>query len=207
MEDLLIFIFGALKESLQKKVISPIKAGFELENLIAKILEKYGLPAKRKELELPTFSGLKHQFDVSLPDNSLYWVIECKRKKSARAEKTQIYAFVAKLLDHAFGLQRYNLDYKIKGVFVSSAKLTAPARAFALSFGVIPIDPTLPPIEYMLSKTKKKALREELEILKEKLSYTLPHLLRIENYTNQVGPCLSHWKSLSKEFSEDIGEL
>jgi len=166
------------------------------------ILEKYGLPAKRKELELPTFSGLKHQFDVSLPDNDLYWVIECKRKKSARAEKAQIYAFVAKLLDHTFGLKSNNLHYKIKGVFVSSAKLTDPGRLFALSFGVIPIDPTLPPIEYLLTKAKTKALRVELEILKEKFSHTLPNLLSIEGYTIQVGPCLSHWKSLSREFSD-----
>jgi len=54
----------------------------------------------RRNLILPTLSGLQQQFDLVVPDGQRYFIIELKDRSHSQIE--QLYAFVAKILDYAF---------------------------------------------------------------------------------------------------------
>lgn len=180
------FLFDIIRKEIPRlrKAGPATKAGFQFENLVTdKILEhfarrRYGekVYPPRCKLSYPSFSGVKHQFDVTVEHNKTFYLIECKRRKASA--KDQILAFTAKILDYALGFKAHGLDYQIKGIFLSTAEISEGARAYALSFGVIPIDPVLPPVDYLMKKVgKKDVLTRQLDKLRRKLSYTLPDLL------------------------------
>jgi len=192
--DVPLLVFRALKSLSKIRAESSIKAGFRFEDHMKVMLEKYGLPIKRKELELPSFTGQKHQFDITIPDGNLYWTIECKREQ--QVEKAQAYAFVAKILDHALGVKLFHSNCELRGIFVSQTRLKETIRKYLLCFGVLPMDPNLPPIEYLLERTGTKSLRDELKMLKSQLSLSLPSLLEEKEYAIKIDGLLKHWERL-----------
>lgn len=184
--DLTSFLFSLVKRESSKlaKNKPTTRSGFEFENFVANSLLEHFIKSRygekvyppRCELAYPTFSGIKHQFDNIVEFAKTFFVIECKRRKASA--KDQILAFNAKILDYALGFVAHNLAFQIKGVFLSTAKISEGARSYALGFGMVPLDADCPWLDYMASKARKDCiLQRQLDDLKVKLSFTLPALL------------------------------
>ena len=88
--------------------------------------------------------------------------------------------FNAKILDYALGSRIYNQNLVFKGIFLSTAKIKDNAKCYALAYGIVPVDPFTPPVEYMISSIKEDdPLRDDLIKFKRKISPTQPESLFI----------------------------
>jgi hypothetical protein len=179
-----------------------VRAGFALEEMVSQ--EAYecirGSPGiavlpPRTTLNYPTVSGLTHQYDVVMRENNTFYVIECKRRGVATID--QIFSFNAKILDYAFK-DSFNKNFSIKGVFLSTAELTDNARKYALAHGIIPIDPSLPPIQFMIDRVKEEdTLYQELVGFERVLMLPQPFMSRSDTheFLNNYTIYYEKWKS------------
>lgn len=158
------------------------KEGFSFEDRVShrayECIRKYPVSVlpPRSTLNYPTVSGLRHQFDVTVMDGNTFFVIECKRRGLALID--QIFSFNSKILDYALK-DSFSSDFRIKGIFLCTAKITENIRKYALAYGILPIDSKLPPIEVMIDKTTASdRIREELMELKKMLSMPQPIALK-----------------------------
>lgn len=157
------------------------KEGFSFENRVShrayECIRKYPVSVlpPRSTLNYPTVSGLRHQFDGIVMDGNTFFVIECKRRGVALID--QVFSFNSKILDYALK-DSFSSDFRIKGIFLCTAKITQNIRKYALAYGILPMDAALPPIEVMLSKTKASdRIREELIEMKRVLALPQPTAL------------------------------
>jgi hypothetical protein len=179
-----------------------VRAGFALEEMVSQKAYECirGYPGiavlpPRSTLNYPTVSGLAHQFDVVMRESNTFYVIECKRRGIASID--QIFSFNAKILDYAFK-DSFNKNFSIKGVFLSTAKLTDNARKYALAHGIIPIDPSLPPIQFMIDRVKEEdTLYQELVGFKRVLMLPQPFMSRSDTheFLNNYTIYYEKWKS------------
>jgi hypothetical protein len=199
----IVFLFNLIREEGKRGLKeSRVRAGFTLEDVVSQKAYECirGYPGiavlpPRSTLNYPTVSGLTHQFDVAIRENNTFYVIECKRRGIASID--QIFSFNAKILDYAFK-DSFNKCFSIKGVFLSTAELTDNARKYALAYGIIPIDPSLPPIQFMLNRVKEKdTLYQELVEFKSVLMLPQPSKSRSDTHEFLNNYTIYHekWKS------------
>jgi hypothetical protein len=203
IDDAIVLLFNLIREESKRGLQeSRVKAGFALEEIVSQKAYECirGYPGlvvlpPRSTLNYPTVSGLNHQFDVVMRENNTFYVIECKRRGIASID--QIFSFNAKILDYAFK-DSFNKSFSIKGVFLSTAELTDNARKYALAHGIIPIDPSLPPIQFMIDRVKEEnALYQELVGFKRVLMLPQPFTSRSDTheFLNNYTVYHQKWKS------------
>jgi len=123
---------------------------------------------QRHTLNLATVSGNHYQFDVSFTLEKVVYIIECKKRKLTSSE--HIYYFNAKLLDHQLATKAADTS-QIRGIFLSSAQVEDGAKAYAIAYGIIVIDPESPSIEQMIATTREGSpLHDELSRLRDKIN-------------------------------------
>lgn len=178
-------VLGALYEFVREEAKSskngtPSKRGYDFEDRASRqifdIVRGYGVTSRppRTELEYPSFSGINHIFDNMFLHEKIVYPIECK---AARHEVEHLYTFNAKLIDHALGFKVHGLQLHIRGIFLSTKELGESARAYAFAYGIIPIDPAVPPIDYMIESADDQILRQELKRLSETMKVCMPDIL------------------------------
>jgi hypothetical protein len=155
-----------------------ISAGHDFEEETARLvysLEKTeGLKANqpRLTLQMPTISGLTYQFDASFSYRDLLFLIECKKRKSLLTGGELVHYFASKVLDYEMAAKRSGSRLRMRGIFMSTQDTGDSGHVFGLAFGVRVIDPTHPPLEFMLSKLPRSeaALKRSFMELQEKTS-------------------------------------
>jgi hypothetical protein len=172
---------GMVKEAFQfeDKICDAIKFSAEKDTYVS---------SPREILNLPTFSGNKHQVDCFFTYNKITYVAECKRRQIAT--KDQIYYFNSILLDYVLGLKVQHIDHFVKGIFISTAPIDDNSLRYCIVYAITVIHPDFPPMEYMLSKTADENLNCALKTLYEKLPGLNP-LFKEERID------YLHWNSLS----------
>ena len=183
IDKLIVALYNLLTEdrkTLNKKASS--REGFSFEDRVSQrvheCIRKYPVSVfpPRSTLNYPTVSGLRHQFDGIVREGNTFFVIECKRRGVALID--QVFSFNSKILDYALK-DSFSSDFRIKGIFLCTAKITENIRKYALAYGILPMDSTLPPIEVMLNKTKASdRIREELIEMKKVLALPQPIALK-----------------------------
>lgn len=208
IDKLIVALYNMLceeRETLDKKASS--KEGFSFEDHVSQrvyqCIRKY--PASvfppRSTLNYPTVSGLRHQFDGIAKDGNTIFVIECKRRGVALID--QVFSFNSKILDYALK-DSFSSFFQIKGIFLCTAEITENIRKYALAYGIIPIDPALPPLEFMLNKTREDdEIRQELIKVKKLLALPQPKALKSRLNGHELFQmfmiCYQKWKGKGYE--------
>jgi hypothetical protein len=183
------------------------REGFSFEDRVSKRayerIRKYPVSVlpPRSTLNCPTISGLKHQFDGIIADGNTFFVIECKRRGLALID--QVFSFNSKILDYALK-DSFSSAFRIKGIFLCTAKITENIRKYALAYGILPLDSTLPPIEVMIDKTKvSDTTREGLIEMKKLLALPQPDALKSRcdghELFQRLMICYQKWKEKGYE--------
>lgn len=208
IDKLIVALYDLLveeKKTLTRKPSS--KEGFSFEDRVSrKVYErirKYPVSVfpPRSTLNYPTVSGLRHQFDGIVSEGNTFFVIECKRRGVALID--QVFSFNSKILDYALE-DSFSSDFQIKGIFLCTAKITENIRKYALAYGILPVDPMLPPIEFMLNRTKEgDEIRQELIKMKKLLSLPQPIVLESRRNGHELFQrfmiCYQKWKGKGYE--------
>jgi len=198
-------IVGERKLLTTKKPSS--KEGFSFEDRVSRhvyeCIRKYPVSVSppRTTLNYPTVSGLRHQFDVIVREGNTFFVIECKRREVALID--QVFCFNSKILDYALK-GSFSSDFRIKGIFLCTAEITENIRKYALAYGIVPIDSTLPPVELMLDKTDEgDKIRQELIEMKKLLALPQPLALKTGCNGHELFQrfmiCYQEWKGKGYE--------
>jgi len=182
MRNIISALYEFTKEEGKRGIRSSGKGGHELEdrtaNKIYDLIRGYGIRVlpPRSPLEYPSLSGIKHQIDNCMIDGKTIYLIECK---SGVHKIDHLYSFNSKIVDHALGLEVGALDLSIKGIFLSTSEIGKNSRAFSFTYGIIPVDPFVPPLEYMVSRVPEgDRLREDLLRLEKRVAVSMPAILR-----------------------------
>jgi len=184
IDKLIVTLYNLLVEETPKTLAKEVSSreGFSFENRVSRRayerIRKYPVSVlpPRSTLNYPTVSGLRHQFDGIVMDGNTFFVVECKRR--ALALINQVFSFNSKIRDYALK-DSFASSFRIKGIFLCIAKMNENIRKYAFAFGILPIDPTLPPIEVMIEKTKESdRIREELIEMKRLLAFPQPIALK-----------------------------
>lgn len=189
IDDLVVFLFEiAERESRKMETSAPTsREGYELEDTIslavAEFREKKGYTdiapyPPRYELDFPTLSGQKHQFDMVVRrGDDLIIVLECKRRKGI-STKDQLVCFGGKLVDYGLGFRVHNQTVLIRGIFLSTASIPDSSAIYALGSAILPIAPNMPPVQYLLTKIdRSSSLWEPLTELKRLMSIPWPQII------------------------------
>jgi hypothetical protein len=162
------------KESDEDKTLG----GHQFEERVARLIYAHekieGLKAQqpRLTLQLPTISGLAYQFDASFSFRDALFVIECKKRRSLLTGSELVHYFSSKILDYVLASEKAGRPMKMRGIFLSTQDTGESGTIYGLSFGVMVIDPSHPPVPYMLStlSQEENALRQSLVELDEKMT-------------------------------------
>ena len=206
IQDILCALYQFVREEGKTQTKSSGREGHELEDKtcrrIHELVRGYGIKTlpTRCPLEYPSFSGIKHQIDNCMVDEKTVYLIECK---SGTHKIDHLYSFNSKIIDHALGFEAIDLDLSIRGIFLSTSEIGDNSRVYAFTYGIIPIDPVVPPLEYMSSKVPAgEPLREDLLRLEQKLTVYMPSLLRSNErrnsgkITEEFMHCFQKWKKM-----------
>jgi len=207
-DKLIVTLYNLLVEetkTLAKEASS--REGFSFEDRVSQRLyeniRKYSVSVlpPRSTLNYPTVSGLKHQFDGVVMDGNTFLVIECKRRGLALID--QVFSFNSKILDYALN-DSFSSDFCIKGIFLSTARLTENIKKYALAYGILAIDSTLPPVEVMIDKMQiGDKMREELLEMKRVLALSQPTALKSRRNCHELFQryiiCYQKWKEKGYE--------
>jgi len=183
------------------------REGFSFEERVSKRayehIRKYPVSVlpPRSTLNYPTISGLRHQFDGIIADGNTFFVIECKRRGLALID--QIFSFNSKILDYAFK-DSFASNFRIKGIFLCTAKITENIRKYALAYGILPMDLTLPPLEVMIDKMKRSdSMLQDLIKLKRLVALPQPDALKSRCNGHELFQrfmiCYQKWKEKGYE--------
>jgi len=138
----------------------------------------------RSTLTYPTVSGLKHQFDVILMDGKTFYLIECKKRGIAVID--QVFSFNSKILDYALK-DVFTKDFRVKGIFLCTAEINDNIRKYALAYSILPVDPSLPPIQVMIDRTQEEdSLLQELVELKQHIMLPLPDAMKLQQNRHEL---------------------
>jgi hypothetical protein len=176
LEGLLCALYQLVVKSSQSEGKDRISAGHEFEEETARLIYSHekteGLKANqpRLTLQMPTISGLAYQFDASFSYRDALFLIECKKRKSLLTGTEVVHYFTSKILDYALAAERSGTKLKMRGIFMSTQDTGDSGHVYGLSFGVRVIDPSHPPVEFMLSRLppSEAALKQSLLALQEK---------------------------------------
>lgn len=101
---------------------------------------------------LPAFSGLFHEHDLGVIDGPQLVVLELKHRSRGRVSKDDLLLFNQKTLDFDLALIRAGTRARVVRVFVTNDQaLKDSLRAFCVQWGIILVDPLLPPIPVLIS--------------------------------------------------------
>jgi len=173
-----------VKESQRKPKESAAIEGFKFEEETARTIYELIKELKigadllpyRSYLGYPTISGLKHQFDDMFKDRRHIYLVECKKREFTSID--QVMSFNSKIIDYALGMRQFSVNLQIRGIFFSTSRMTDHALQYSFAFGITPIEPSAPPVEYMMSKIERtSSLQKRLEELNQEISATQPSTL------------------------------
>jgi len=207
IDKLIVTLFAILGDECKAATKPSSKEGFSFEDRVSKKayaqIRKYPVTVfpPRSTLNYPTVSGLKHQFDGIVMDGNTFYVIECKKRGAAVID--QVFSFNSKILDYALK-DAFAHDFQIKGIFLCTAEVNENIRKYALAYGILPIDSTLPPVQVMIDQIRENnKLRSELIELKKLLMVPLPNALKLcrngHELFHRFMMCHQKWKSRGYE--------
>jgi hypothetical protein len=167
IDELMSVLFALLHDECNVQTeATPTKEGFSFEDHVSQRayqqIRKYPITVlpPRSTLNYPTVSTLRHQFDVTEVNENTFFVVECKKRGTTLID--QVFSFNSKILDYALE-DRFADHFGIKGIFLSTAEMNDNIRKYAFAYGMIPIDPTFPPIQSMINHTNESdEFRQEL---------------------------------------------
>lgn len=180
LDDVLVSLYDLVR--FEARTISSTgtttAGGHSFEDLVSQ--KVHGLSRKlgflsnpaRHTLDLPTFSGIKHQFDCSFTLDDILFLVECKRRKMSTKE--QIYYFNSTVSDYVLGCRLRGLQKKLGALFLSTAEVDNNSLNYALSYGITVIDPTHPPIGVLVKQSKDSELTIALERLRSEIPNESP---------------------------------
>ena len=176
LEGLTCVLYELVVKASRHESRDRISAGHDFEEETARLVYSYekteGLKANqpRLTLQMPTISGLAYQFDASFSYRDFLFLIECKKRKALLTGGELVHYFASKVLDYELAARRSGNHLKMRGIFMSTQDTGDSGHVFGLAFGVKVIDPTHPPVEFMLSKlpSGEAALRRCFVELQEK---------------------------------------
>jgi len=195
-DELVTFLYEAIRKESEKVRVqaSTTQEGFALEDSLAVEIAEFCHDRKkgsitplppRYELDAPTFSGQKHQFDLTVQDGDNYIVMECKRRKGIPT-RDQILTFTAKVVDYGLGFHVHRYESSIRGLFLSTADIPDGSVAYALGMGIEPVSPNFPPIEYMITTSANEmTLRQRLLEAKGEIVVSWPAIIQKERRDTQ----------------------
>ena len=216
IENLLAYLFEIVETESKtlRKTISSSKAGFKLEDSIClKIAEfciKYRMDyvnvyPPRYDLDLPTFSGERHQLDLVIQHNNTYFLGESKRREGKGATKDQLRCFSAKLIDYGLGAYKSHLNTFFRGLFLSTDNIPDPTAVYAIGCGITVISPYFPPVEYLLSELDEASmLRKNLNELKKEISVPWPSILECSILRREAHEILESYKQYLALWKEEV---
>jgi len=206
MRNVLSALYQFIGEEGRRQTRPSGKGGRELEDKTSKriydLVRGYGIKTLSpfSPLEYLSLPGIKHQIDNCMVDGKIIYLIECK---SGMHKIDHLYSFNAKIIDHALGFEAIGLGLSIRGIFLSTSEIGYNSRVFAFTYGIIPIDPVVPPLEHIMSKVPEgEPLREKLLRLEQKLTVYMPDLLRSKErrdsakITREFMHCFQEWKEM-----------
>jgi len=180
--------------------------GHEFENEVVRTISRYEreLDLKifdpRKTLPFQTYSSILPQLDGVFKIGAVYYFIECKHRKSVTAE--QIGYFNSKLLDYSLGAHVRGKKQIVKGMFLATSPIGDNHLMYALSYGIIVIDPETPPLFHMLKTAKNNDLKKALNRLYEKLEHPFDY---IEPAIINPERLVREYRYLAKKWLQDRG--
>jgi hypothetical protein len=186
LEGLICALYELVVKSSQSEGKDRISAGHEFEEETARLVYSHekieGLKANppRLTLQMPTISGLAYQFDASFSYRDAIFLIECKKRKSLLTGIELVHYFASKILDYALAANRSGSLLKMRGIFMSTQDTGDSGHVYGLSFGVRVIDPSHPPVEFILSRLpdSEAALRRSFQELQRKVDTDFVNDLR-----------------------------
>jgi hypothetical protein len=196
-DELVTFLYQRISKESEKvrTQTSTTQEGFALEDSLALEIAQFCHDRKkgfitpypaRCELDAPTFSGQKHQFDLMVrigTDNHI--VAECKRRKGI-STRDQILTFGAKVVDYGLGFYVHRCKSSIRGLFLSTADIPDGSIAYALGIGVEPVTPSCPPIEYMVTTSRNDpTVRQRLLEVKDEIVVSWPAIVGKERHDSR----------------------
>ena len=197
-----------------RKTLSASKAGFKLEDSISLKMAEFcnknrmdyvNVYPPRYELDLPTFSGEKHQFDVVIQHENTYFLGESKRRKGKTTTKDQLRCFSAKLMDYGLGADKFRQSTYFRGLFLSTADIPRATAVYAIGCGITLVSPYFPPVEYLLSKLSENSpLRKNLNELKKEISVPWPSILACSNKRRDAHDILESYKQYLALWKEEV---
>lgn len=216
LESLLRCVFRIIEEESKtiSKAISPSKAGFILEDSlclkIGEFCSKEGMDCvnvypPRYVLELPTFSGEMHQFDIVIQCGNTYLLGESKKRKGQGATKDQLRCFSAKLIDYGLGAYRLHQHTLFRGMFLSTDIIPDPTAIYAIGCGITLVSPHFPPVEYLLYRLNEASmLRKNLDELKKEISVPWPSILEFSHKRRETHEILESYKQYLELWKEEV---
>jgi hypothetical protein len=190
IDELISFLYDIIKKESEKVHVgkSTSREGFALEKTLELEIAEFCARKKataitpypaRYELDAPTFSGQKHQFDLTVQYDHKYIVGECKRRQASTRD--QILTFAAKLIDYGLGFNSRKYQSSIRGLFLSTAMMPEGSVMYALAMGVEPVSLNFAPIEYLVTTSRHDlSLRQKLLSLKMEITTTWPEILHLQ---------------------------
>jgi hypothetical protein len=162
-------------------------AGHQFEEETARLIyqheEPEGLKAHqpRLTLQLPTVSGLTYQFDASFSHRDVFFVLECKKRKSLLTGSELVHYFCSKILDYVLASERAGKRLRMRGIFVSTHDSGDHGFIYGMPFGVRVVDPEHPPPEYMVATLPQDevALKNSLLVLSNQFDADFLHDSRL----------------------------
>jgi hypothetical protein len=105
---------------------------------------------------LPTLSGNLYQYDVSFVHNGVIFLAECKRRELTGRE--HVFYLGSRILDHVLGARLKGKSISVRGIFISTTDLPESAWLYALAYGITILEPSSPPIEWILTRLPPDSL-------------------------------------------------
>ncbi len=121
----------------------------------------YRIFPPRHTLHDPTYSGVRHQFDIVVSKQDELVTVECKFREYTHID--ELFATQGKLIDYC---------QRPKSIFLSTAlHVNDEMYYYAMAHHIKLISPSLPPVEYMLHDVKNgTSLAERLEKLRDRIN-------------------------------------
>ena len=178
--------------------------GYQFENFVHRRLYEVGKACGIKVFppryapQIPTLSGVKYQIDASFEDEGVSYFIECKKREWSAND--QVYYFNGKILDYKLASRQ---PERIKGVFLSTAVVDETPKIYAMTFGMIVIDPESPSVEQMMLNPGSTNLAIALQRHMEKAKRNQAQIALRKNPTHPPADLLKEYRFLVGRWDRD----
>lgn len=211
INQVVAFLYRLIRKEInQVQLRKPTTAeGFALEKAIELEVAEFCITNRirsvttfpaRCELEAPSLSGQRHQFDVMLKAENCYLVAECKRRDRI-SSRDQILTFAAKIIDYGLGFFVDKCDSEIRGLFLSTATVPESTMMYALGVGIEPVCMNFAPVEYLIDTASSEMMaKQKLIDLRDEIAVSWPSILGI--HSRDIRNIFESYKNLFHDQNE-----